>query len=257
MPSSDIVRLPTRNVTLQLPRRATRWPKQEITAPSKGVKAAVGSGCIASRRDHRIYRFIKRHEALAGVVGRLSESLTESSRSPAARLLAPLRQRLGARMTSSDVLMVVDHLQARGVELYIAGGWGVDALAGRETRPHNDLDVVLHRFDRDEPVASGVLNGLGFPVVERTHEGSWMPRRTWLDDKAGHRVDLVDLDWDRLRDALAPAEELTALVYTEGTIDGRVVPCLSAAVQRLCRRGYGPRPVDRHDLAVLDEVAGD
>lgn len=189
-------------------------------------------------------------------MGRLSESVTELSRSPAARLLAPLRQRLGAQMTSSDVLRVVDHLQANGVELYVAGGWGVDALAGRETRRHNDLDVVLHRFDRDEPVASGVLNGLGFPVIERTHEGIWMPRRTWLDDKAGHRVDLVDLDCDRLRDALAPVEDLASLVYTEGTIDGRVVPCLSVAAQRLFHSGYEPRPVDRHDLALLDEVAG-
>ena len=39
-------------------------------------------------------------------------------------------------------------------------------------------------------------------------------------------------------------------------IGGRPVTCLSVAQQLLFHEGYEPRPVDRHDLALLDTLAG-
>jgi hypothetical protein len=35
---------------------------------------------------------------------------------------------------------------------------------------------------------------------------------------------------------------------------GRPVPCVSAQAQRLFREGYEHRPVDRHDLDLLEEL---
>jgi lincosamide nucleotidyltransferase A/C/D/E len=40
--------------------------------------------------------------------------------------------------------------------------------------------------------------------------------------------------------------------FTVGTIDGVSVPCLSVEQQRRFRVGYDPRPVDQHDLALLE-----
>jgi hypothetical protein len=40
---------------------------------------------------------------------------------------------------------VLDRRDAAGVEWWVDGGWGVDALLGGETRLHDDLDVVVRR----------------------------------------------------------------------------------------------------------------
>ena len=33
------------------------------------------------------------------------------------------------------------------LEVFIDGGWGVDALLGKQTRPHSDLDIALKHTD--------------------------------------------------------------------------------------------------------------
>jgi len=47
----------------------------------------------------------------------------------------------------SDVLEVLEALRAGGVEAWLAGGWGSDALVGTETRKHGDLDLVCSLGD--------------------------------------------------------------------------------------------------------------
>jgi lincosamide nucleotidyltransferase A/C/D/E len=37
---------------------------------------------------------------------------------------------------TADVLGVLDRLDAAGIEWWVDGGWGIDALLGEETRPH-------------------------------------------------------------------------------------------------------------------------
>src|SRR6266700_6998743 len=44
-------------------------------------------------------------------------------------------------MTAADVLEIVDLLERVGVEPWVNSGWGVDALLGEQTRPHEDLDL--------------------------------------------------------------------------------------------------------------------
>ena len=44
-------------------------------------------------------------------------------------------------MTEDAVTTMLDALA--GFDLWIGGGWGVDALVGHQTRPHDDLGVVL------------------------------------------------------------------------------------------------------------------
>ncbi len=49
-------------------------------------------------------------------------------------------------MTGTDVLHVLDLLAAGRVRVWVDGGWGVDALLGEQTRPHDDLDLAVeHR----------------------------------------------------------------------------------------------------------------
>src|SRR6266536_3316854 len=66
-------------------------------------------------------------------------------------------------MIAACVVEVVRELERGGVVVWVDGGWGIDALLGRETRPHADLDLVI---DRDQlPRARLLLGGLGFEDV--------------------------------------------------------------------------------------------
>jgi lincosamide nucleotidyltransferase A/C/D/E len=50
-------------------------------------------------------------------------------------------------MTPVEVIDVYTSLENFGVEIWIDGGWGVDALLGEQTRPHKDLDIAIQQKD--------------------------------------------------------------------------------------------------------------
>ena len=49
---------------------------------------------------------------------------------------------------AEDVVRVLDLLAAAGIEVWLDGGWCVDALLGEQTREHNDLDIAVRVEDR-------------------------------------------------------------------------------------------------------------
>ena len=46
-------------------------------------------------------------------------------------------------MTAERVLELLELFESEGIEVWLDGGWGVDALIGRQSRPHDDLDLVV------------------------------------------------------------------------------------------------------------------
>jgi lincosamide nucleotidyltransferase A/C/D/E len=179
--------------------------------------------------------------------------------SAASRLLdiAPLRwlrYRMVPGMAAGDVLEVIDTLAAAGVPCWLVGGWGVDALVGRQTRKRPDVDVAVGRPDADHAVRA--LEGLGFAVVQREILPAWMPTMIVLRDDKRRWIELMAVDVP----APAPEDEsrpramrfqYTDDSFTEGALDGRAVRCLSAPVQPLFHTGYPPRAGDRHDVKLL------
>ena len=102
-------------------------------------------------------------------------------------------------MRAKDVLWILQVLDTAEVHYRVAGGWGVDALAGRQTRRHHDLDLVILDFERDEARARSALAPLGFRLINRSQEaGIWMPLRSVLDDDAGHRIEFLGIDEEQL-----------------------------------------------------------
>lgn len=186
------------------------------------------------------------------------------------RVLAPVRSRLKGEMTADRLLAVADALARAGVPHWVAGGWGIDALRGRQSRRHDDLDVVVGDFDRWAPIARDALVALGFTVAERNAQPAALLGDQWaLDDGAGGRVDLLRLESARLAERLGVRAKGDAAhgdsprgddtheeagshgLFAEGRVGGRPVPCLSAAAQRALHSGFDARAVDRHDLRVL------
>ncbi|GAA4966773.1 aminoglycoside adenylyltransferase [Pseudonocardia tropica] len=152
----------------------------------------------------------------------------------------------------AEVLRVLGALDAAGCTYWVEGGWGVDALIGRRTRDHRDLDVDVD--GRHEGRALEVLAGLGYAI-----ETDWRPTRVELVAPRGTRVDLHPLEVSddgsaRQADLDGGFWEFPARYYATGVIGGRTVPCVSVEAQRRFHEGYPPRAVDLADLAFLDGI---
>ncbi len=151
--------------------------------------------------------------------------------------------------TSADeVAVVIDWMASRGAVYQVNGGWAVDALLGRQTRPHRDLDVFL-----DTDVVDELLDWLrtrGYVVVE-----DWRPIRVELAAPHG-RIDVhpmaIQPNGDGIQEGMQGVTFLHAATdRTTGQIGGRPVTVATADRLTQLRRGYEPRAVDLHDLAVL------
>jgi lincosamide nucleotidyltransferase A/C/D/E len=152
-------------------------------------------------------------------------------------------------MLLADVLAVTGALQTAGIRCWIGGGWGVDALVGRITREHRDLDLAVDA-DQLDP-ALDRLATLGYRA-----ETDWLPVRLELAAPGARWVDLHPVVFDASGDGRQEGLAGTSFAYpaadlVTGSLAGRPVPCLSAARQRAFHTGYPPRPQDRHDLALL------
>ncbi|MFS8198327.1 nucleotidyltransferase domain-containing protein [Streptomyces sp. CWNU-52B] len=158
-------------------------------------------------------------------------------------------------MTSDDVLSVLATLRDADVDVWVGGGWGIDALVGEQTRPHRDLDL-MHREDQEQTVVAA-LTAVGF--VETL---DWRPVRFVVTDPHGHAIDLHPLvfaaDGSAVQASLDPHRPFRypASCFVGGTVRGTSVPCLSAEQQVSFHQGYEPAERDLHDMAQLRRVFG-
>jgi lincosamide nucleotidyltransferase A/C/D/E len=68
-------------------------------------------------------------------------------------------------MTAADAIDLYTELQALGINVWIDGGWGVDALLGAQTRPHKDLDIAIE--EKDVLRLTAALKARGYREVIR------------------------------------------------------------------------------------------
>lgn len=94
-----------------------------------------------------------------------------------------------AGMRLSEVMSILAELHQAGCRVWIAGGWGVEALVGRQTRSHRDLDLALDA--EHEMAALRVLKALGYVV-----ETDWRPVRVELVAPGRGWVDLHPVTFD-------------------------------------------------------------
>ena len=50
-------------------------------------------------------------------------------------------------MSVEGVTELLDLLGAAEVQVWLDGGWGIDALVGEQTRAHKDLDLIVRDDD--------------------------------------------------------------------------------------------------------------
>src|SRR5262245_25062500 len=136
-------------------------------------------------------------------------------------------------MEGQDVLGVLAALETAHIDAWLDGGWGVDALLGSQSRPHDDVDVVVRVSD--VPKLIDRLGALGF----KGDKGE-PPNTFVLADDKGRKVDVHAVRFDMRGDGIYwmqngedwtfPADGFKGT----GTIHGRAVRCLTPEVQVLC-----------------------
>ncbi|MDH6568918.1 lincosamide nucleotidyltransferase A/C/D/E [Streptomyces sp. SAI-117] len=158
-------------------------------------------------------------------------------------------------MDADEVVRILDLLRRAGTEVWVGGGWGIDALVGEQSRAHRDLDL-MHRQEQ-EPAVLAALAGAGF--VESL---DLRPVRFVVTAPGGREVDLHPLvfagDGSAVQASGVPERPFVypASAFVTGTVGGRTVPCLSAEQQVFFHQGYEPTERDRHDMALLRRVFG-
>lgn len=208
---------------------------------------------------------------LRWAAARASQKLAEAQEGAfVSALVAPLYDALRGEVTENEVLEMSGALEGSAVPFWLAGGWGVDALVGYQTRRHDDIDIVVDDFASQAPAARAVLEPLGFRVQREMHFALWMPDRWQMADSQLRVVDLLSIDWERLAAALGVGEEVVgqghaawgkgkgaevcARAFAHGRVGGRRVPCLSVEAQLLYHSGFEPSRAQRHDIALLQRM---
>jgi lincosamide nucleotidyltransferase A/C/D/E len=153
-------------------------------------------------------------------------------------------------MKAEDVLAVMDCLRGSGVDAWLDGGWGVDALLREQTREHEDLDLVVELGHVS--AIEGALNHLGYEITEDER-----PTRLVLTAPRDRKVDLHTVVFDAGGGGVQTLQDGRAYRYppegfcARGEVAGHVLSCLTPQVQLECHVGYEPTETDRHDVRLL------
>src|SRR6476469_6194817 len=104
-----------------------------------------------------------------------------------------------AVMTAAQASQIVESASAAGVQIWLMGGWGIDALLGRETREHHDLDILVSTTDL--PALDSWLKESGFGRAYEWEENAPIDLDGGLWDTAfvAHHRDGREIDVHAIR----------------------------------------------------------
>ncbi len=153
-------------------------------------------------------------------------------------------------MGGRDVLEVLGCLAQADIAAWVDGGWGVDALLGEQTRPHDDLDLVTALDGAEKAIAALASHGFRLGEDQR-------PTRFVLTATADRRVDFHTVTSDAEGGGTQALPGGGAYRYSpqglsgRGVIAGCAVRCLSPEEQVRCHTGYEPDEQDQKDIRAL------
>lgn len=152
---------------------------------------------------------------------------------------------------AADVISLYAELENLGIAIWIDGGWGVDALLGEQTRPHQDLDIAVQQ--KDVPKLRRLLQVRGYRDIKLEEARPW---NFVLGDEQGREIDfhVIVID-DRGNGLYGPAEkgELypAASLTGTGSIKGQAVRCISPEWTVKSHGGYKLKEKDFRDVSAL------
>jgi lincosamide nucleotidyltransferase A/C/D/E len=125
-----------------------------------------------------------------------------------------------SEMTAEDVVNLYTQLEKQQIKIWIDGGWCVDALLGKQTRPHKDLDIAIQW--RDVPKLRKMVAAKGYKQIREDSKWNFV-----FADDHGCEIDVHAFIFDDQGNVVEGIEYPAASLTGTGTIDGRTVRCIS------------------------------
>lgn len=156
-------------------------------------------------------------------------------------------------MQAEDVVNLYKLLEENGIQVWVDGGWGVDALLGKQTRSHKDLDIAIQQ--KDIPKFRALLEKQGYKDV-KTEEAK--QHNFVLGDDKGHEIDVHVIVLDDKGNGIYgpiengemyPSDSLTG----RGVVGGQFVRCISAEWKVKSHGEYKLKDKDLQDISALCE----
>ena len=168
-------------------------------------------------------------------------------------------------VSAEDVISIYHRLSNNGIQIWLTGGWGIDALLGEQTRPHKDLDAFL--LVDDVVRMCEILAEDGFSMKELWSENSWVfdgkgnktATAFVLQDPKGREFDAHALRFDDQGNGVPVWKKTEGFIFMkgnlagEGIVAGFPVNCITPEMQVICHEGYGLPDVQLRDLELLHE----
>jgi len=159
-------------------------------------------------------------------------------------------------MTSEALVDLLRLLEGAGIEVWLDGGWAVDAVLGAQTRPHKDVDIILRVTDL--PNLRELLGRRGFERQPGGTDSNFV-----LADRSGLEVDVHAIVFDRDGNGVYRMKNGSDWIFPaagfsgRGVVQGLSVRCLSPETQVLCHaHGYVPKEKDFRDMELLQARFG-
>ena len=154
-------------------------------------------------------------------------------------------------MESKDIINFYTQMENSGIEIWINGGWGVDALLGEQTRPHGDLDIFME--EKYVPKLRELLGKEGYQEIKLEIA---RPHNFVLGDNDGREIDVHVITFDDKGQIIyGPIENGEIyppdLFSGVGIINGIKIKCISLEWVMKWHTGYTPRENDIKDVSAL------
>jgi len=135
-----------------------------------------------------------------------------------------------AEMPAAALVDLLGLFESAGLEVWLDGGWAVDAAVGRQTRPHRDVDIILRVSDL--PKLRQILGSRGFEIRQGGSESNFV-----LANACGLEVDVHAVVFDRNGNGAYRMENGSDWIFPAGgfnwcgVVQGIDVRCLSQETQ--------------------------
>jgi lincosamide nucleotidyltransferase A/C/D/E len=154
-------------------------------------------------------------------------------------------------MEEKDVIDLYCKLKNLDIKIWIDGGWGVDALVGRQTRFHKDLDLAIQQ--KDIPVFLKLLEAQGYKEIKLDIA---RPHNFVLGDNNKREIDVHVIVLNDKGDGIyGPAKNgevyPAAALIGKGKICNLEVDCISPEYVVKFHTGYDLKEKDYKDVLTV------
>ena len=148
-------------------------------------------------------------------------------------------------MTRQDVVRIYHLLATHGIKIWVDGGFCIDALVGRATREHGDLDIAVERGDAERLCT--VLADDGFSRLPREDSSAW----SFVLSDGRRNVDVHVFAYDESGKNVYGIEYPFGSLTGTGEIDGIKVACVAPEWMFRFKTAYTPTAKDIADVTAL------